>query len=141
MYNRIWTYTLVVLVFVLPICTVTAMKLDPQSELRGGHHRPCNARCQSENRVVGSCSNNDKDCEDGCGTVISYPLSYCKFDGLKARNTLFNCATEVVLVRATVVECWCGEPEDEDLNLCTSKRSDNMDVPSSKCVYEPASVC
>lgn len=102
MKTRIWTYILVFVVFVLPICTVTAMKLEPQGELRGaGGH--CKKTCVST-PVRGSCGDG---CGDGdCVDWLSYNDVTCE-DG----KDLISCRTERRWIASHVRGCTCDDPE------------------------------
>ena len=103
MTNRIWTYTLAILVFVLPICTVTAMKLEAQSaqnELRGS---ACVKKCVSEAKRVGRCGNGHN-CEGGCGTYQTWTQSKCENDD---NGPLESCNNGWGLTWLTSIDCFC----------------------------------
>lgn len=109
---RIWTYILVVLVFVLPICTVTAMKLDAQSELRGGDdHIPvgCRKKCESKRVNNGANCDGRHKCGDCIkGTRVSWDKSWCVHNNVPAAEAhVFDCTTRDERVDAAVRECVC----------------------------------
>ena len=116
MTNRIWVYTLAVLVFVIPICTVATMNLEQQSELRGrnhdgGHHLACRKDCDSRRVTKGRCGNGHN-CEGGCGSRYQYEESWCVD---REGGPLFNCSTQDFWpTTANVLECDC----DPVFNWC-----------------------
>lgn len=126
MKNRIWTYILVVLVFVLPICTVTAMKLEAQSaqsELRGA---ACVKKCVSVTRTIGRCGNGHN-CEGGCGTVNRWTESHCENE---AGGPLAECDNGYALTVLTARNCWC----DPDWEFCTTKAREVTSLFLPQCV-------
>lgn len=100
MTNRIWVYTLLALIFVLPVCTVTAMRYDLQNELIGSV--PCRYQCVSRNVSEGGCGNFCNQCED----YVTYVTGYCDTSGSGPRN-VFTCRTSTTLGWKNVLPCGC----------------------------------
>ena len=108
---RIWTYIVVVLIFVLPVCTVLAIKFDAQSELRGS---ACVKKCVDVPRTVGSCDGGGDDCaEDGCGTYQTWTESHC----VDANGPLKRCDNGYAYTAVESITCFC----DPVWNFCDEK--------------------
>ena len=132
MTNRIWVYTLAVLVFVIPICTVAAMKLEPQSVLIGS--RACLYTCDDKRESVGDCGP-QQGCGDGCGNVQTWTEGRCI--SVEAGN-LVRCKTRAKPTTIHIQICDCevevhGNGDVEEV-MCRRMDSDNTTVFKDQCI-------